>query len=60
MTGSKPGTSSQYLLGVLGTAKINYQNPQWDHRTFNFDTDVTVPDERAARSRNATNPDDYL
>jgi len=57
VTGTKPGTSAQYLLGVVGTAKVNLDNPSWDFKTFNFDTDVAVLDAKAAKTRNATDPD---
>jgi len=52
-----PGASAQYAYGVGAVAKILYQNPDWDFRTFNFDRDVTLMDEKLGPIRNATNPD---
>ena len=54
ITGSEPGNSYDYLFGVGGVAKLVYQNPSWDFRTFNFDRDVAVLDEKLGSVRNAT------
>jgi feruloyl esterase len=34
-----------------------FQNPNWDFRTFNFDSDATLTDEEWAAIANSTNPD---
>jgi hypothetical protein len=57
ITGPEPGKSAQYAYGVEATAKLVYQNPAWDFRTFNFDHDVAFLDEQVGPIRNATNPD---
>ena len=54
ITGSEPGKSLNYVLGVGGVAKLVYQNPSWDFRTFNFDRDVRLLDEKLGPTRNAT------
>jgi hypothetical protein len=57
ITGSEPGKSAQYTFGVEATARMAYQNPAWDFRTFNFDRDVAFLDEKEGTIHNATNPD---
>ena len=55
--GSEPGKSAQYAFGVDATARIVYQNPAWDFRTFDFDRDVVTVDNKIGPVLNATNPD---
>jgi hypothetical protein len=57
MTSAEPGKSEQYLYGVGAVAKMLYQNPSWDFRTFDFDRDVKFMDEKLGPIRNATNAD---
>src|SRR5262249_44776990 len=57
ITGNEPGKSLQYAFGVGSVAKMVYQNPAWDFRTFNFDKDVAFLDDKLGPARNATNPD---
>jgi len=57
ITGSGPGKSAQYLLGVRGIANMYYENPDWDFRTFDFDRDVKGLDDNLGPVRNATDPD---
>ncbi len=50
------------LIGSTGAAglptgyfaNLVFENPQWDFRTFNFDTDMTTADEKVGRLGNAT------
>lgn len=53
ITGSEPGNSYDYLFGVGSVAKLVYQNPAWNFRTFNFDRDVAVLDAKLGPVRNA-------
>jgi hypothetical protein len=55
--GPEPGKSRQYAFGVDATARIVYQNPSWNFRTFDFDRDVTAADIKIGPVLNATNPD---
>ena len=54
--GSEPGKSNIYAFGVGALAKMVYQ-PGWDYRSFNFDRDVAVLDDKLGPVRNATDPD---
>ncbi len=53
--GAQPGRSLDYAFGVGGLAKIVYQNPSWDFRSFSFDRDVAFLDDKLGPVRNATN-----
>jgi hypothetical protein len=53
--GAQPGRSLDYAFGVGGLAKIVYQDPAWDFRRFNFDSDVAFLDDKLGPVRNATN-----
>jgi hypothetical protein len=57
ITGTEPAKSLQYAFGVGAVAKIVYQNPAWDFRTFDFDKDVAYLDDKLGPIRNAVNPD---
>ena len=57
ITGTEPAKSLQYAFGVGSVAKIVYQNPAWDFRTFNFDKDVAYLDDKLGPVRNAMNAD---
>ncbi len=53
--GAQPGRSLDSAFGVGGLAKIVYQNPSWDFRSFSFDRDVPFLDKKLGPVRNATN-----
>ena len=53
--GAQPGRSLDYAFGVGGLAKIVYQDPSWDFRSFSFDRDVAFLDDKLGPVRNATN-----
>ncbi len=53
--GAQPGRSLGYAFGVGGLAKIVYENPSWDFRSFSFDRDVPFLDRKLGPVRNATN-----
>jgi len=54
ITGPEPGKSEGYLLGPAGfLAKTVYQDPSWDFRTFNFDRDMALLDDKLGPIRNA-------
>jgi feruloyl esterase len=57
ITGPEPGKSLQYAFGIGSVAMLVYQNPSWDFRSFDFDRDVKLLDEKLGPVRNATNPD---
>lgn len=52
--GAQPGKSLNYAFGVGALAKIVYENPAWDFRSFNFDHDVAFLDDKLGPVRNAT------
>jgi feruloyl esterase len=54
ITGAEPGRSLIYGFGVGALAKIVYNDPKWDFRTFNFDKDVAFLDDKLGPMRNAT------
>jgi feruloyl esterase len=56
ITGPEAGKSLQYLFGVRPMGTLLYQNSSWDFRTFDFDRDVKLMDEKLGPIRNARNP----
>jgi hypothetical protein len=54
ITGPERGRSLDYAFGVGGIATLVYGDPSWDFRTFNFDRDVNLMDEKLGPTRNAT------
>ena len=38
-------------------ANLTFENPEWDYRTFNFDSDMAKADEKVGRLGNATSVD---
>jgi len=56
ITSAQPEQSGDYFFGVGTLAKLVYQDPAWDFRTFNFDRDVAFLDDKLGPIRNATNP----
>ncbi|HEY2460340.1 MAG TPA: tannase/feruloyl esterase family alpha/beta hydrolase [Candidatus Acidoferrum sp.] len=57
VTGRGPGKSLQYAFSVGFFANIVFENKDWDFRTFNFDSDVKLVDEKEGAILNANNPD---
>ena len=53
--GAQPGRSLDYAFGIGGLAKIVYQDPSWNFRSFSFDRDVPFLDNKLGPVRNATN-----
>jgi feruloyl esterase len=56
VTGSAPGTSAEYEFTHGFFANMVYGNPEWDFKTFNFDKDVKVVDEKVGSIFNSTDP----
>jgi hypothetical protein len=56
LTGSGPGKSLAYVFGTQFFSNMMFDNPKWDYRTFNFDTDIRLTDKKLAHVLNATNP----
>ena len=50
-------SSIQYGFGSSYYGHAVFENPEWDYRKLNFDTDVAFGDQKAAPVLNATNPD---
>jgi feruloyl esterase len=49
--------SLQIMFGNSFYGQAVFEDPNWDFRTLNFDTDVAVAAEKAGTVLNATNPD---
>jgi hypothetical protein len=56
LTGSSPATSVQYSFGHQAYRYLVFQNPAWDYRAFDFDSDVKLTDDRIGDSINAVDP----
>ena len=63
-TESVPGTWATWIIGPIQSGFGNsyygqavFEKPEWDFRTLNFDSDVTLGDEKAGIILNATSPD---
>jgi hypothetical protein len=50
-------SSIQYGFGSSYYGHAVFEDPKWDYRTLNFDTDVAFGDQKAGPVLNATNPD---
>ena len=48
--------SQQAVFGIGYFKQIVFQNPAWDFRTFNFDRDMKIADDKSARMFNAVDP----
>lgn len=48
--------SQQAVFGIGYFADIVFQNPKWDFRTFDFDRDMKIVDDKSARLFNAVDP----
>jgi hypothetical protein len=57
ITGAAPAKSLQYAFGVGFFQNVVFSSPAWDYRQFNFEHDMKVADDTAARSLNSTDPD---
>jgi len=57
ITGAAPGSAQQFSEANPFFANMMFEDPKWDFRTFNFDTDVTATDAKLAHALNATDPD---
>jgi len=56
ITGQAPGKSLQFAFSTHFFANMVFNNLSWDYRTFNFDTDVKLADDKQAHALNATDP----
>ncbi len=56
ITGSAPGRSLQYAFTTNFFKFMVFDNPDWDFKTFNFDSDLKTDDEKQARNLNSTDP----
>jgi feruloyl esterase len=45
------------LIGNSFFTGLVFENPTWDYRTLNFDSDITLADNKLAKILNATDPD---
>jgi hypothetical protein len=57
ITGRDPRKSLDYAFGTQFFSNMVFDNPGWDFRTFNYDADVRLTDQKMAPILNATNPD---
>jgi len=57
ITGDAPGRSLQAAFASQYGANMVFDRPDWDLRTFDFDRDVRVAEEKTAKVLNATDPD---
>ena len=57
ITGSPSQKSAQFLFAQGFFADMVFNNPDWDFRTFQFDRDLKLNDEKMAPIMNATDPD---
>ncbi|HEV3315496.1 MAG TPA: tannase/feruloyl esterase family alpha/beta hydrolase [Candidatus Angelobacter sp.] len=56
ITGTGPGKSLQYAFSNGFFVNMVFEDPNWDFKTFNFDTGVKIADDKAAHALNATDP----
>ncbi|MGH9398183.1 MAG: tannase/feruloyl esterase family alpha/beta hydrolase [Terriglobia bacterium] len=56
VTGSAPQASLQFKFGTHFFAYMVFNNPAWDYRTSNIDTDFKIADQKLAHILNATDP----
>lgn len=56
ITGSAPRKSLGFVFGTQFFSNMVFNNPEWDFRTFNFDTGVEAVDRKFGSILNATNP----
>jgi len=56
VTGQPPGKSLLHAFGNGFFANMMFGNPAWDFKTFNFDVDVKLTDDKEGHTLNATDP----
>lgn len=56
ITGSGQGKSLQYAFTTNYFKYMVFNDPNWDFKTFNFDTDLKIDDEKQAHNVNSTDP----
>ena len=57
IVGKLPNGGFQFSFGNVFFAHMVFERPQWEFRTLNFDSDVTLADTKMASILNSTNPD---
>lgn len=57
ITGPAPEKGLQFIFGTQFFSNMVFNKPEWDFRTFNFNSDVRLIDAKFAPILNATNPD---
>ena len=56
ITGPTPYKAAVYDLGVDFLKYMVFDNPNWDFRTWNYEKDTQIPDDKLAATLNATDP----
>lgn len=56
-TGTGPGTGSHYDQASNTLGYMLFQNPKWDWRSFDFDRDIPMADQKMGALMNAFDPD---
>ena len=56
VAGSAPGTALQVAFAKNFFAYMAFENPDWNFRSFNFDRDVKLTDDKLGALLNADNP----
>jgi feruloyl esterase len=56
ITGPAPYKAGVYDLGVDFIKYMVFDNPNWDFRTWNYETDTQIPDDKLTATLNATDP----
>lgn len=57
ITGNAPGKAIQFFFANGYFTDMVFENPQWDFRTFDFDSGVRLSDAKLGPILNSTNPD---
>jgi len=52
-----PGKAIQFFFGNTFFGNLVFENPKWDFRTLNFDSDIKLADDKFGPILNSTNPD---
>jgi feruloyl esterase len=55
--GAVPDRTPQFMFGNTYFGQAVYEDPQWDFRKLNFDSDLEFSDQKGGSVLNATNPD---
>ncbi|MEP7338057.1 MAG: tannase/feruloyl esterase family alpha/beta hydrolase [Acidobacteriota bacterium] len=56
ITGASPAKSAQYFFSTQALINMIYSNAAWDFKTFDFERDSKLADEKLASALNATDP----